>query len=201
LLTPNSPPTQVYGVAFYVSKRDILADSALEQYASLSSEELRQSSDFFLVLRTMKHFSSSMDGPAGSFDRTLFLKTNMQLSTDTMRSSLDADWKMLTQEAKDLLIGSSMKERPAGPQMLEIIHSNDNPSRCSCAQIAPDEYNADPTCCARGTELVFTWRKNGDLEVRVSLHMNVLGIDIDRDGTNYQKIGNDIQLTHSLISR
>ncbi len=165
ILLCSHDPSQVYGVAFYVSKRDVLADSILENYASLSSEELRQSSDFFLILRRMKHFSS-MDGPAGSFDRTLFLKTNMQLSTDTMRSSLDADWKMLTQEAKDLLIGSSMKERPISPQMLEIIQSSENPSRCSCAQIAPENYNADPTCCARGTELVFTWRKNGDLEVR-----------------------------------
>ena len=104
--------------------------------------------------------------PAGNFDRTLFLKTNMQLSLQTMRSSLEADWKMLTQEAKDKLIGSSMKERPVSDSMLEAIESSDNPSRCSCAQIAPEEINADPSCCARGTELVFTWRKNGNLEVR-----------------------------------
>lgn len=157
--------SQVYGVAFYVSKRDILADPSVEPYASLSSEELRKNSNFYRILRGMKGFSN-VDEPAGSFDRTLFLKTNMQLATDTMRSSLDSDWKMLTQEAKDLLIGSSMKARPAGPRTLEIIQSKDNPSRCSCAQIAPDEYNADPSCCARGTELVFTWRKNGDFEVR-----------------------------------
>ena len=92
----------------------------------------------------------------------------MQLATDTMRSSLDADWKMLTQEAKDLLIGASMKERPASDAMMEAIQSPDNPSKCSCAQIAPEEYGSDPACCARGTELVFTWRKTGSLEVRLN---------------------------------
>lgn len=113
----------------------------------------------------MKGFAPTNE-PAGSFDRTIFLKINMQLSTDTMRSSLDADWKMLTAESKELLIGSSMKPRPADPIFLEIAASPDNPNRCTCAQIAPKEYNADPSCCARGTELVFTWRKNGNLEVR-----------------------------------
>jgi hypothetical protein len=105
-------------------------------------------------------------GPGGSFDKTILLKTNMQLLHHTMRSSLEADWKMLTQEAKDLLVGKSMEPKPATPAMLAIISAQDNPSKCSCGQIAPEEYNADPKCCARGTELVFTWRKNGDLEVR-----------------------------------
>ena len=156
---------QVYGVGFYVSKRDILADSSFEPYASLSSEGLRGSPDFFLILRTMKGFTNA-NQPAGNFDRTIFLKTNMQLSTETMRSSLYADWKMLTPESKNLLIGLSMKPRPAGPTFLDIAKSPDNPNRYTCAQIAPEEYNADPSCCARGTELAFTWRKNGDLEVR-----------------------------------
>ena len=146
-----------------MSKRDILADPSFEPYASLASEGLRQSEDFFHILRSMEGFTSN--GPAGSFDRTIFLKINMQLSTDTMRSSLDSDWKMLTSESKELLIGSSMRPRPADPIFLEIANSPDNPNRCTCAQIAPEEYNADPSCCARGTELVFTWRKNGDLEV------------------------------------
>jgi hypothetical protein len=158
---------KVYGVGFYVSKRDILADPSVEPFASLSSEELRNSPHFYEILRKMDGFTGSND-PAGRFDRTLFLKTNMQLATDTMRSSLDADWKMLTPEAKELLIGSSMKPRPATEETLKIIEAPDNPSRCSCAQIAPDEYNADPSCCARGTELVFTWRKNGNLEVSVT---------------------------------
>mmetsp|Transcript_21565 Transcript_21565/g.44347 ORF Transcript_21565/g.44347 Transcript_21565/m.44347 type:complete len:359 (+) Transcript_21565:2-1078(+) len=61
-----------------------------------------------------------------------------------------------------------MKPRPADPIFLEIAKSPDNPNRCTCAQIAPEEYNADPSCCARGTELVFTWRKNGNLEVRLN---------------------------------
>ena len=158
---------KVYGVGFFVSKRDVLADPVFEQYSSYSSEELRGSSEFFEILRKMHGFTSGSE-PAGNFDRTLFLKTNMQLSTETMRSSLDADWRMLTQEAKDLLIGSSMQARAAGEETLKIIESSDNPNRCSCAQIAPEEYNSDPSCCARGTELVFTWRKNGNLEVRRS---------------------------------
>jgi len=158
---------KVYGVGFYVSKRDILADPSVEPYASLSSGELRQSVDFFRILRSMKGFSTSNE-PAGSFDRTIFLKMNMQLSTATMRSSLDSDWKMLTPEAKELLIGSSMQPRPADPAFLKIAMLPDNPNRCTCAQIAPEEYNADPSCCARGTELVFTWRKNGNLEVRLN---------------------------------
>eukprot|EP00536_Pseudo-nitzschia_multiseries_P016340 jgi/Psemu1/328205/estExt_fgenesh1_pg.C_10800003 len=158
---------KVYGVGFYVSKRDILADPSFEPYASLSSEGLRQSEDFFGILRSMKGFTTTT-GPTGSFDRTIFLKINMQLSTDTMRSSLDADWKMLTSESKQLLIGSSMKPRPADPIFLEIAKSPDNPNRCTCAQVAPEEYGADPSCCARGTELVFTWRKNGNLEVRLN---------------------------------
>lgn len=144
----------------------MLADPVMEHYASMTTEELRQQPNFYETLRFMT--PSTSHKMAGSFDRTLFLKTNMQLATDTMRSSLDADWKMLTQEAKDLLIGSSMKPRPASDAMMEVIQSPDNPSKCSCAQFAPEEYNADPACCARGTELVFTWRKSGSLEVRLN---------------------------------
>jgi hypothetical protein len=162
---------QVYGVALYVSKRDVLADPALAPFASLSSEELRESEDFYSVLR---HMASPGDSNGGLFDRTLFIKTNMQLGLDTMQNSLQSDWKLLTQEAKDTLIGSSMKPRPVSDAMLSVIQSPDNPSKCSCAQTAPEEYNADPSCCARGTELVFTWRKDGDLEVRFvsSSHRN-----------------------------
>lgn len=156
---------QVYGVAFYVSKRDLLADPVMEQYSTMTTEELREQPDFY---ETLRHMTPSTNELAGSFDRTLFLKTNMQLATDTMRSSLDADWKMLTQEAKDLMIGSSMKARPASDAMMKVIQSPDNPSKCSCAQVAEEEYGADPACCARGTELVFTWRKSGALEVRLN---------------------------------
>eukprot|EP00429_Kryptoperidinium_foliaceum_P020819 CAMPEP_0176030184 /NCGR_PEP_ID=MMETSP0120_2-20121206/14844_1 /TAXON_ID=160619 /ORGANISM="Kryptoperidinium foliaceum, Strain CCMP 1326" /LENGTH=949 /DNA_ID=CAMNT_0017363421 /DNA_START=182 /DNA_END=3031 /DNA_ORIENTATION=+ len=156
---------KVYGVAFYVSKRDILADPIMERFASMSTDELRGSSDFYETLRFMTPSDNAL---AGTFDRTLFLKTNMQLATDTMRSSLDADWKMLTQADKDLLIGSSMKARPASEAMMAAIQSSENPSKCSCAQIAPDNVGADPSCCARGTELVFTWRKSGALEVRLN---------------------------------
>jgi hypothetical protein len=145
----------VYGIAFYVSKRDVLADPSFQQYAGLSSEELQNRPDFYAKLRE-----------AGRFDRTLALKTNMQLSTETMRSSLDSDWKLLSEEAKRLLIDTCMKSRPAEQQMLGEIRRADNPSRCSCAQTAPEEFEADTGCCARGIELVFTWRKNGSLEVR-----------------------------------
>lgn len=136
----------------------------MENYARYTDEELREIPDFYTVLRTMAA-TAKEPKMAGTFDRTLLLKINMQLGVDTMRSSLEADWKMLTQKDKDLLIGSSMKPRPASKTMLDIIQSDENPSRCSCGQIAPEEYQADDTCCARGTELVFTWRKNGDLEV------------------------------------
>lgn len=134
----------------------------MTSFASLSSEELRESEGFYSVLR---HMASSADSNGGLFDRTLFIKTNMQLGLDTMQNSLQSDWKLLTPEAKDTLIGSSMKPRPVSDAMLSVVQSSDNPSKCSCAQTAPKEYSADPSCCARGTELVFTWRKDGGLEV------------------------------------
>mmetsp|Transcript_36823 Transcript_36823/g.89429 ORF Transcript_36823/g.89429 Transcript_36823/m.89429 type:complete len:851 (+) Transcript_36823:238-2790(+) len=154
---------KVYGVAHYVSKRDVLADPAMVPFAGLTSDELRESDDFYAVLR---HMISQPD--SNGFDRTLFIKTNMQLGLDTMQNSLQADWKLLTSEAKDTLIGCSMKSRPASDRMLSIIESTDNPSKCSCAQIAPESYHADPSCCARGTELVFTWAKDGHLEIRLN---------------------------------
>jgi hypothetical protein len=154
---------QVYGVALYVSKRDVLADPLFEAFSTLSQEELRRRPDFFAHLRQMP---SPLDGRGGLFDRTLLLKLNMQLSTDTMRSSLQGDWKMLTAESKDMLINSSLLPRPADDDMLATIQSDENPGKCSCGQVAPEEYGADPSCCSRGTELGFTWRKNGDLEVR-----------------------------------
>lgn len=146
-----------------MSKRDVLADPAMVPFAGLTSEELRGSDDFYAILR---HMISQPDSTG--FDRTLFVKTNMQLGLDTMQNSLQADWKLLTSEAKDTLIGSSMKARPASDRMLSIIESADNPSKCSCAQSAPESYGADPSCCARGTELVFTWTKDGHLEVSIS---------------------------------
>jgi hypothetical protein len=153
---------QVYGVAFYVSKRDLLADPNMKQYASLEPEEIRTRPDFYSMMR---HMATPTDPNAGKFDRTLLLKTNMQLSTETMRSSLESDWTMLTEEGKYMLINSSLKPRPASTQMLKIIQDPENPSKCSCAQVAPDDMESDPSCCARGTELVFTWRKTGALEV------------------------------------
>lgn len=131
-----------------------------------------------------------VNSPGGFFDRTLMVKTNMQLSTDAMRKSLEgeppctvslqlrgmllkffvqpsfsADWSLLTDEMKTLIIESSFRERDADERMLERIKSKENSSNCSCGQSAPEHYAAEPSCCARGTELVFTWRKNGDFEV------------------------------------
>ena len=154
---------KVYGIAYYVSKRDVLADPTFATYARMSEDELRARPDFYTHLRQMNYRNE--DDNAGKFERTLMLKTNMQLSAETMRSSLQADWRMLSDEMKDTLIGSSMEPRPADEDMLKLIQSPENPSRCSCSQVAPEEYQADPDCCARGTELVFTWLKNGDLEV------------------------------------
>jgi hypothetical protein len=146
---------KVYGIAYYVSKRDVVADPSMEQFATLTAEQLRARPDFYEKLRKLGHF-----------DRTILLKTNMQLSAETMRSSLQADWSYLTEEAKSTLVGVSMNARPADDAMLALIQSPDNPSRCSCSQTAPPEYNANPDCCARGTELAFTWTKFNDLEVR-----------------------------------
>ena len=160
---------KVYGIAYYVSKRDVLTDPALEPYATMTAEQLRSRPDFYEVLRTMRDSSSSSSKQkAGYFDRTIMLKTNMQLSTETMRSSLEADWSYLTDEAKRTLVDASMQEQVADDAMIEFIQSPDNPSRCSCSQVAPPEYKANPDCCARGTELVFTWTKANELEVRLN---------------------------------
>lgn len=150
---------KIYGAALYVSKRDVLSGSIFGKYAHLPAEQLKKRPDFYQHLMEMD--------PNHGFDRTLLIKTNMQLSTETMRSSLKADWRLLSEEQKDMLINSSMKPRPAENKMLDLIKSEANSSNCSCGQIAPEEYKADPTCCARGTEVAFTWRKNDDLEVRL----------------------------------
>lgn len=153
---------KVYGCAFYATKRDVLADPGYAPFAAMMTEELQGNEDFYDHLMS---FPPSEEG--AGVDRTLFLKMNMQLATETMRTSLDADWSLMTTEQKDLLINSSFEERPADERMLAKIKSKENTSRCSCGQSAPPEYEADPECCARGTELAFTWHKNGDLELRI----------------------------------
>ena len=159
---------KVYGAALYVAKRDVLADPKFAEYAVHSAEELRGRDDFYDHLMNMP---SPGEDPAnavgGFFDRTLFIKINMQLSTDAMRKSLEADWSLLTEEMKSLIIGSSFKERMADERMQQKIQNKENSSNCSCGQLASPELGADPSCCARGTELVFTWRKNGDFEIRL----------------------------------
>mmetsp|Transcript_34871 Transcript_34871/g.74348 ORF Transcript_34871/g.74348 Transcript_34871/m.74348 type:complete len:1212 (+) Transcript_34871:333-3968(+) len=158
---------KVYGAALYVAKRDVLADPKFGEFATLSSEELRNRDDFYEHLMSMPSEEEGESSIGGFFDRTLFIKINMQLSTDAMRKSLEADWSLLTDEMKALIINSSFEERQADERMQRKIQSKENSSNCSCGQVAPSEFKADPTCCARGTELVFTWRKNSDFEIRL----------------------------------
>jgi len=154
---------KIYGVALYVSKRDVLADSTFSKYAALSTEELQSNDEFYKYL-----YTAPADDGTASFDRTLIIKLNMQLGVETIRTCLQSEWKYLTDEHKDMLIGSSLKKRDADEEMLGIIKDKENTSHCSCSQIAPEEYEADSTCCARGTEMVFTWRKDGRLELRMN---------------------------------
>jgi hypothetical protein len=145
---------QVYSVALYLAKRDVLADSNFAPYANMDVEELRENDGFYETL---------MDG--GTVDKTLFIQLNMQLATQTVRQSLSAEWKLLSNDHKEQLASSSARPRVAEERMLETIKKEENTSNCSCGQTAPPEYEADITCCARGTEMVFTWRKNGNCEV------------------------------------
>jgi hypothetical protein len=159
---------KVYGAALYLARRDVLADPKFGEYALLSSDELRARDDFYEHLMNMPSPGEDPTNTIGGFfDRTLFIKTNMQLSMDVMRKSLESDWKLLTDEMKNVIINSSFKERMADDQMKQKILSKENSSNCSCGQSAPPEFDANPTCCARGTELVFTWRKNGNFEIRL----------------------------------
>ena len=81
---------KVYGAALYVAKRDVLADPNFSRYATLSSEELRNRDDFYEHLMNMPSPGEDpMKSLGGFFDRTLMVKTNMQLSTDAMRKSLE----------------------------------------------------------------------------------------------------------------
>jgi hypothetical protein len=158
---------KVYGISFYVAKRDVLADPEFKRYAHLSSEDLRKRTDFYNHLM-QSPISNGSNGEAPCVvDRTLILQLNMQLSTETLRSSLDADWSLLSPEHRQGLIDASFEDRPANEKMLKKITSDENPSNCSCGQVAPDDYNVDRTCCARGTELGFTWKKSGNFEVRL----------------------------------
>jgi len=156
LFTKTMLKLKIYGIALYVPKRDVLADSNFAAFAHLNVDELRKNENFYNHLMAQ-----------GNFDRTLFIKLNMQLGTETVRQSLSAEWKLLSDKHKKLLADSSALERQAEETMLKKIQSEENSSNCSCGQFAPEEYNADPSCCARGTEMVFTWRKTGELELRI----------------------------------
>ncbi len=147
--------SKIYAVGLYVPKRDVLADSNFAPFAGMGVQELRKNDAFYHHLMQ-----------EGAVDKTLFIKLNMQLATETVRQSLSAEWQLLSDEHKNQLAQSSATPREAEPAMLEKIKSEENTSNCSCGQTAPPEYEADESCCARGTEMVFTWRKNGNLEVR-----------------------------------
>jgi len=153
---------KVYGVALYVPKRDVLADPGFNAFASLNTDGLRKCDEFYDHLMGV-----GSDPLNGGFDKTLFIKINMQLSVASIRGSLESDWKLLSPDHKKMLIDSTFKLRHADERMLQTIMDKENTSRCSCGQIAPESYQADSTCCARGTEVVFTWRKNGNLELRL----------------------------------
>jgi len=156
-----------------VAKRDVLADPVFSDFAGMSAKELSKSDEFYAHLMNMG--SSPLEG--GHFDRTLFIKLNLQLATETVRQSLTAEWALLTEEHKEMLSSASARPRDADERMLKTIQKKENSSNCSCGQTAPPEYEADPTCCARGTDLVFTWRKSGDMEVRtldLCKHLHVL---------------------------
>jgi hypothetical protein len=157
---------KVYGVAYYVSKDDVLAEPLLAPFAGLTADELRHRPDFYALLRSDEV----------RLDRTILIKTNMQLSAETMRNSLQADWSYLTADAKKLLAETGMQKLPADETMVQtILRAAENPSRCSCMQTTshlvveeePVVIAANEECCARGTELAFTWTKDDTLEVRV----------------------------------
>jgi len=152
---------KVYGVALYVPKRDVLADADFNSFASMSTEELRKCPEFY------DHLLGTGELQNSKFDKTLVIKINMQLSVASIRGSLESDWTYLSPEHKKMLIDSTFELRHADERMLQTIMDEENTSRCSCAQIAPESYQADSSCCARGTEMAFTWRKNGNLELRI----------------------------------
>ena len=126
----------------------------------MTVQELRDDDSFYQTLLN-----------EGTVDKTLFIKLNMQLSTETVRQSLSAEWQLLSDDHKEQLSNSSARPRMAEERMLQTIKSEENTSNCSCGQSAPEEYNVDESCCARGTEMVFTWRKNGNLEVSFWMFM------------------------------
>ena len=70
-------------------QRDVLADPKFARFASLTTEELQNRDDFYEHLMNMPIQGDPVDSPGGFFDRTLMVKTNMQLSTDAMRKSLE----------------------------------------------------------------------------------------------------------------
>ncbi|GMH95574.1 hypothetical protein TrVE_jg3666 [Triparma verrucosa] len=156
---------KVYGVALYVKGEEVMGDESMKKFAGRSKEDLRSDESFYKCLRNMACDEESLGGRDG-FARTIMLKLNMQLSTDTMRSSLEADWELLSAEHKRAMTESSFRPRPAGKKVLEDL--KEGRSMCTCGQIAPVQYEkADKECCARGTELSFGW-KGDEVVVRLN---------------------------------
>lgn len=186
---------KVYGVAYYISKRDALADPSLQPYAGMTADELRRRPEFYKLLRSQ--------GPGfGQFDRTIVMKLNMQLSANTIRSSFKSYFTTLSEEAMSTMLSSSLKPRQADEDALKVITSPENPNRCSCSLIAPEEYKADPSCCPRGTELAFTWLKDGHFEVRLNgkLGFRMLRPDMG-EGLFYEFLRTDDPMSPELTDR
>ena len=91
---------KVYGVALYVNDRHLANDPAMKQFSGLTEGEIVSHDEYFALFNDMGGEGSS------GFDRSIMLKLNMQLGTDTMRNSLHTDWKLLTPEHKQMLISS-----------------------------------------------------------------------------------------------
>ena len=144
---------KIYGTALYVTlpqnaEKDAMIVSRLLPFFGLDYDQLKNNAAFYDLLMS-----------AGSFDRTLFLNLNMQLSCVTMRASLDDDWQLLSPEHKAALNDMTLKPRLANDDMLnKILDKVSNPNRCSCGQIAPKGYDADTSCCARGSSNLLIFR-------------------------------------------
>ena len=160
---------KVYGVALYVNEDQVRSDTSMSKFAHMSATELASSSAFYNCLASMGCVDSKSSSPLPSegFDRSLLLQLNMQLDAETMRSSLQADWGYLTQTQKDKLTDSSFTPRPAGKATIAMLASGS--TTCTCGQVVPAEFSrVNSKCCARGTALMFTWTREGSLEIRLN---------------------------------
>ncbi|GMI26281.1 hypothetical protein TeGR_g116 [Tetraparma gracilis] len=152
---------KVYLISLYVAPQQAAADPTLRAFANRNAAAL--SSDHA--------FLPAVLSPSASFDMTISLTLNMQLSTDTMRGSLAGDWSLLTPPMKAALSSSSLRASPASPGMVDSLREEGG--GCSCGQVVPGDVEADQKCCGRGTTLDFTYVRSNHpaphtLEVRLN---------------------------------